>query len=350
MSARGVVVVIALMGCGREVPDVPLDATPSPDAAVDGLLECPFSGCPVRCGFNTPDGGELRIENLIDPDGSSHVLATAYFLAAQAGDPAPQPFPNVVDTDVLHCNTFEDRIYPFGDASDSLGAPATYGIADREYRNVGDAITLQERTGATAAFDLIGYENFITPFLGGAFHEFTYNPDVALGDPLLAIPAALVGGTGENADGHQLKVTLPGGPDLAEPQVFDFTTESSGVEIPPRPIIADFSQHGIASQLTIQRSAPFTRSWSVPPQAPPDLLFYVAVFDTTGAAPHLVKLCVSAKPGKLTLVPEDLATMPAEGTLVVTHLLHRTQCTESYTRRIDLVGTAATSTAFSMVP
>lgn len=332
---------LALIGCGDD------DSPNTPDAkSVDAkpVDAGPFVEMP-NFPLSAPDGGEIRIENLIFPDGISRTLTTAYFLKAQAGDPTPQPFPNVVDNDVLNCNTFNDHIYPFGDASSTVGAPATYGVEGREYMDVGDKITLQDKDGATPAFDLIGYQNFVTPFLGGSFHEFTYNPDTAAGDPFLAVPAERMGGKGDNLTGHKLKVTIPGGPD-ATARVFDFEGDFAGIEIPPRPVISDFSKLGVPSEMDISKSQPFTRSWTIPEGTSPGLLSFVAVFNTTGSV-YLTNLCITAKPGKITISPEDLATFPPTGIMFIAHLFHRTRTFDNV-RRIDMVGTACTATQFTI--
>lgn len=337
---------LALFGCGDDEPNTP-DAKTVDAKNVDS--PGPFVEMP-NMPLSAPDGGEIRIENLIFPDGISRTLTTAYFLKAQAGDPTPQPFPNVVMDDVLNCNSNMDHIYPFGDASSTIGAPATYGVEGREYMDVGDKITLQDKDGATPAFDLNGAQNFITPFLGGSFHEFTYNPDTTAsgGDPFLAVPAARMGGTGDNVAGHKLKVTVPGGPDLGEERVFDFEGPFSGIEIPPRPVVSDFSKLGITSAMDISKSQPFTRSWTIPAGAPTDLLSFVAVFNTVGGV-YLTKLCVTAKPGKITIPAATLATFPDEGIMFIAHLLHRTRTFDNV-RRIDMVGTACTATYFTIKP
>ncbi|MBA3540556.1 MAG: hypothetical protein H0T79_13180, partial [Deltaproteobacteria bacterium] len=187
-----------LVACGDDDVKVTPDAKPAPDTAV------PFVEAPI--GFDGEDGGEIRIENFVFPDGVTRTLTTAYFINAQTGK---MPFPNIADG-VLMCNPRTDHIYPFGDGSDTIGVPASWAPGGRNYMDIGEKITLGAPDGSKPSYDLPLYENFVTPFMGGSFHNLTYNVPSTGADPLLTIDPAQMGGTGPNVAGQKLKVTIPG--------------------------------------------------------------------------------------------------------------------------------------------
>jgi len=355
-------------GCGD-------DGAQAVDAGVDAP-EGPFVEMPI--GFDGEDGGEIRIENLIFPDGISRTLTTAFFNSTQAGGRMPFPSVQTDKTMPLTCNKIGDRIYPFGDASETIGAPSTWAPGGRTYMDVGSKITFQ--APGKPAFELLRYENFITPFLGGSFHDITYNPAARPdGDTFLAIPADSMGGTGQNLEGTKLTVTIPGGPDLSGERVFGFENGFKGIEIPPRPVVAGFSRLGVPSvvdtdafnntggpgtmpdgiddTLGISRSTPFTVSYDVPNGAPADLLGFIAVFQVRPTV-ALTHLCVHTFPTQVTAADRNVTltvpaatvtTFPPEGIMFVAHLLHRTRTFDNV-RRIDMIGTACTATLFSLTP
>ena len=326
LLAAGTTASLLSVGCGDDAPATP-DAPPTP------FVEMPID-------VNGEDGGEVRIENLVFPDGISRTLNTAYFINAQTGK---MPFPTIDG-----CNTYMDRIYPFGDGSESIGAPATWAPGGRTYMDVGDEITLQAE--GKAAWKLKRYENFITPFLGGSFHDLTYNVEPGP-DPFLVVDADLMGTKGQNVGGTKLKVTIPGGPD-APATVWDFEDGFSGIEIPPRPVVTyqgtPFSTLGSPSAKDLSRSEPFNPQWEVPAGSPADLLSFVAVFRTSPDV-ALTHLCVFTTPGNVTVPASTMATLPDSGILFVAHLLHRYRTFDNV-RRVDMVGTACTATGFTMVP
>lgn len=295
----------------------------------------PFEELPID--VNGEDGGEIRIENLVFPDGISRTLNTIHFLSAQDGK---MPFPTING-----CNTFMDEIYPFGDGSASIGAPATWAPGGRVYMDVGEQITLQ--APGKAAFNMPKYTDFITPFLGGSYHDITYNVEPGP-DPFLEVAADLMGGDGDNNSGTKLTVTIPGGPDLEGERVLGFEGEFAGLEIPPRPVVAGFSRLGVPSAMDLSRSADFNPTWTVPAGAPADLLSFVAVFATEPTV-HLTHLCVFTTPGNVTVPAATMNTLPDSGILFVAHLLHRFRTLDNE-RRVDMVGTACTATGFTMVP
>ena len=354
-------------GCGDDGDPV------QPDATV------PFVEAPI--GLDAEDGGEIRIENFVFPDGVTRILTTAYFIDEQNGKMA---FPNIAMTNVAMCNPRTDHIYPFGDGSDSIGVPASWSPGGRHYMNVGDKITLGATDGSKPSWDMPLYENFITPFMGGSFHNLTYNVPPGA-DPLLTIDPARLGGqgpdgaSGANNTTAKLKVTLPGGAD-APATVFDFENGLSGIEIPPRPYDvkntdgsdAGFAYDGCAfgtpdgscstrrkagdavlgganAPIPISKSVDFDKTWTVAATAPADMLTFVAVFGGYGAetAPSVAFLCVTTAKGHITIPKETLATFPNAGILFIAHLLHRTRTLDNH-RRIDMVGTSCTSIGFAM--
>ncbi len=352
-----------LAGCGDDgTPATPPDAPPAP------FVEAPI-------GFDGEDGGEVRIENLVFPDGISRTLTTAFFNSTQTGGRMAFPSVQTDKTMALTCNKIGDRIYPFGDASETIGAPSTWAPGGRQYMDVGPNITL--KAPGKDAFVLERFENFITPFLGGSFHDITYNPAPRMdGDTFLAVPADRMGGTGANLAGEKLTVTIPGGPD-APPTVWGFENGFSGIEIPPRPVVAGFSTIGVPSAVNrdafnnmggpgtmpdgnndsfgISRATPFTVSYDVPTGAPADLLGFIAVFQVRPTV-ALTHLCVHTFPTQvtaadrnvtLTIPAATLTGFPPEGIMFVAHLLHRTRTFDNV-RRVDMVGTACTATFFSM--
>src|SRR5690349_21604599 len=107
-SVSALIVTLSLGGCGDD------DAV-QPDATV------PFVEAPI--GFDADDGGEIRIENFVFPDGVTRILTTAYFINEQNGKMA---FPNIAMTNVAMCNPRTDHIYPFGDGSSTIGVPASW--------------------------------------------------------------------------------------------------------------------------------------------------------------------------------------------------------------------------------
>ncbi len=327
LLATGTTVSLLSIGCGD---DNGPGATPDAPPVVEPFVERPIDA-------NGQDGGEVRIENLIFPDGISRTLNTSYFINAQTGK---MPFPNING-----CNTLADKIYPFGDASDTIGAPATWAPGGRVYMDVGADMTLQ--APGKEAFKLKRYEDFITPFLGGSYHDITYNVQPGP-DPFMVVDAELMGTDGQNVGGTKLKVTLPGGADLDRPVVWDFENGFSGIEIPPRPVVTGFSRLGVPSALDLSRSADFNPTWEVPAGSPPDLLSFVAVFRTSPDV-ALTHLCVFTTPGDVTVPAATMATLPDTGILFVAHLLHRYRTLDNV-RRVDMVGTACTSTGFTMVP
>jgi len=351
---------LLLLACGDDAAITP-DGAPTPDSPP------PFVEMPI--GFDGQDGGELRIENFVFPDGVTRTLTTGYFINDQTGKMA---FPNIAMTSTLMCNPLTDKIYPFGDGSDTIGVAASWSPGGRNYMDIGPKITLGAPDGAKPAWDMPLFENFVTPFMGGSFHNLTYNVPPGSPDPLLAINPDSLGGTGANLTGQKLKVTIPGGPD-APATVWDFKDGFSGIEIPPRPVVAGFAVDGCPAGtadadcptrvkagagifapggvgIPVSRSQDFTRTWTVAPGAPPDLLTFIAVFNTSDVGPPGVHmLCVGTTPGNITIPAATMAAMPKQGILFIAHLLHRTRTFDN-NRRVDMVGTACTSIGFTMVP
>ncbi|MCX5741730.1 MAG: hypothetical protein NT062_04425 [Proteobacteria bacterium] len=324
-------------------------------------MDAPAAFVEKPIGYDGKDGGEIRIENFVFPDGVTHILTTAYFIDKQAVDNVP--FPHIVNDNMLDCNPNTDHIYPFADGSNTLGVLASWAPGGRHYMDVGPKITLGATDGSKPSWDMPLYENFITPFMGGSFHNLTYNVPAGM-DPLLTIDPAKLGGQGADTNA-QLKVTIPGGPD-APATVFDFKDGLKGIEIPPRPVVAGFSSDGCAYNtsdancpgrmkaganfatgggIQLSRSAVFDRTYTVSPSAPPDMLMFVAVFGPVGV--HM--LCVSTKPGHVTIPASTMATMPDGGIMFIAHLLHRTRTFDNI-HRVDMVGTSCTSIGFNMVP
>ena len=311
--------------------------------------------------FSNGDGGEIRIENLIFPDGVSRTLLTAHFFDEQTGQ---MTFPNfgAGDNGELNCNWVggsggegstlnpnPDHIFPFGDDSDDIGSTATFAPGGRHYLDVGETVTLQPLTGDRDEIVLTKYLDHVTPFTGGSFHPIVYDPAPS-DDPTLAIPADLMGGTGPNVDGDELSVTLAGGPD-APATTFTFETVGentfAGIKIPPRPVIEGFSELGVPSASEFVRDQSYTFEYDVPASADPDLLGFVGIFQTSPTF-EVTHICLHGHPGKVTITPELMEQMAPTGILFVAHLYHRLRTLDN-NRRVDMVGTACTSTGYTLV-
>jgi hypothetical protein len=322
--------------------------TPPPDSP-PAFVEQPID-------FAAEDGGEVRIENLGFPDGVVRTLNTAYFINAQNGK---MPFPNIgMDQETpLECNsiaTGNNMVYPFGDDSDDFGSDATWTPGGRHYMDVGPKITFTNADDPTDSFDLVLYEDFVTPFTGGFFHPISYNPEATSEDLLEVIPPEKLGGAGTDSS-RKLNVHLPGGPDLPDGYDLNFEGEFQSIQIPPRPVVEADGVHnaymmdGVPSTNDYSRSEDYVVTWEVPADAPPDLLGFIAIFDTTKSPPQVHGLCVTAAPGKVIIPASFMESMPDNGIIFVAHLLHHLRTLDNV-HRIDMVGTSCTSTAFTMVP
>jgi hypothetical protein len=315
-------------------------------------------GCDFACSSN--EGGEVRVENTIAPDGTSHSLVTAFFFDAQLGRPDYPGF-GQGDNGELDCNWVggtagegatenpsPEQIYPFGDASDDIGATATFAAPGRHYVDVGETVSLQEE--GKEAIVLQRYEDHLTPFAGGSFHSLVYAPASSVGE----IPVERIGGDGAIGEGAGLSVTVSGNAEVPQTE-WGFEERGSGLKVPPRPVILasegnviDWSQAGAptASQ-DIVRGEDLYLTYPVPASAEPDLLGVVAIFQTEPTF-EVTHYCLHTHPGRVTIPGAMHEQMPPHGMIVVSNIYHRIDSLDSE-RRVDLVGVASTSSNYTLV-
>jgi hypothetical protein len=316
-----------MSGCGKDK-----------DVMVDPCIDNPHL---AQCPNNVKqDGGEIRFENQMYPEGNTVAVANAMFWKNQ--NPPNMKFP-AINTCIDYST---DTYFPLGSQTGHVAVQMHGFEVTREFLDVGSTVSALSSNGMTV--DLVKHtDNY--DWLGRWNNTFY----IANGTEMfggIGIDPAVLGGTGSNAR-VDLAITLEGTMDFTA-RTFNglLGSASPGISIPARPenvrltvngnpvgsLATEMNTMTNPAQFAIFRGADLKVEWDHPTGVDGDRA--VTFFNFLDANRQLQATCVTDQKGSFVVSAADLEKVPDQGALLFGFLYHQFQDIDG--RRIDMVGTS----------
>lgn len=271
-----------------------------PGGCSDDVPPCEGAACHGGIGFESPEGGEIRVEYVRTP-AAEFSRGIAFFKASQT--PENTPFLVIKGAEEQVCNDLtETPRWPTA----PLEAANYLDIGELSITGGGRTITMTKEKG---------YTDFLGRVHGVGYHFMDTTTMIA--------PATLYD---VEASGSDAFAALSWKEALGVPQQFDLVA-------PDLPL-----------SLTIPRGEDYVITWEDPTETiGQDVLGLIAFQDDTGA---LTQVCVTAEDLDGFSVPKDIiAKIPPAGTLLRGHTTHTLKEFPDG-RRFDVIGTWCYATPF----
>ncbi len=301
----------------------------------DSMVQCGGHGQPACAGeiaFTDPDGGQVRIENLMLPDGTVNPLAHAHFIETTGTNETFIPLPGCTDVRAA-------KYFPFG--SDMLGAAeSSYVVPGRVLRDAGDTVELRDSKGSVMMSKVLD-----RGWISGSAFSIQYLPANSDQDPygFGATDPEVIGGSG-NDTRIAMDVIVPG---------LDLNIVGK-LTLPARPVVTSptMASFGVpAPTWEITRGQDITIAWETGrPEVPEGSVTAVVAYFYGMTGPNVICL-VPESDGQITVSSAMVEKIDDMGSVFLQYLSHHIVDSDpsDAKRRLDLISTSCTSTNFMKV-